>query len=128
LEDQEKECSTEHIDKVKKNFEYNFIVLRNKYYVSNCESINLHFSDSGLFGFNFTGNSAYGKQIVNDMIEQFNGFRGAIDPQELQRAKNILKRNILNNLSNQVDRLEETARSVRRCYVICFSTIFSEMS
>jgi predicted Zn-dependent peptidase len=89
-------------------------ILRSKFYVSSCESINLHFSDSGLFGFNFTGNSAYGRNIVEDMLETFEGFRRPIDEAELSRAKNILKRSILANISNQVDRLEETARSVRR--------------
>jgi predicted Zn-dependent peptidase len=87
-------------------------ILRTKHYISSCESINLHFSDTGLFGFNFTGSSAYGKNIVDDMLETFQGFRRHIDDSELVRSKNILKRNILSNLSNQGDRLEETARSV----------------
>lgn len=87
-------------------------ILRTKYYISSCESMNMHFSDSGLFGFNFTGNSAYGKNIVEDILETFEGFRKPIDEVELNRSKNILKRNILANLSNQSDRLEETARSV----------------
>lgn len=87
-------------------------ILRSKFYISNCSSINLHFSDSGLFGFNFTGNSAYSKNILEDILETFESFRKPIDPAELNRSKNILKRNILNNLSNQADRLEETARGV----------------
>ena len=87
-------------------------ILRSKFYISSCESVNLHFSDSGLFGFNFTGNSSYGKNIVEDMLETFEGFRRPIDDAELNRSKNILKRSILCNISNQVDRLEETARSV----------------
>ena len=87
-------------------------ILRSKFYISNCSSINLHFTDSGLFGFNFTGNSAYSKNILEDIIETFEGFRNNIDPVELNRSKNILKRSILNNLSNQCDRLEETARGV----------------
>jgi predicted Zn-dependent peptidase len=88
-------------------------ILRSKFYVSSCESINLHFTDTGLFGFNFTGNSAYGKNIVEDIMETFEGFRRPVDEVELNRAKNILKRSILSNIANQVDRLEETARSVR---------------
>lgn len=88
-------------------------ILRSKYYISTCESVNAHFTDSGLFGFNFTGNSSHGKQMVEDMINTFNGFRVKIEDAELSRAKNILKRSILNNLLNQVDRLEETARSVK---------------
>jgi predicted Zn-dependent peptidase len=92
-------------------------ILREKFYISSCESINLHFTDSGLFALNFTGNSAYGKNIVEDMMDIFDGFRRPIDEVELNRAKNILKRNILNNLGNQVDRLEETARSVKYSYL-----------
>lgn len=88
-------------------------ILRSKFYISSCESINLHFTDSGLFGFNFTGNSSYGKNIVEDILETFEGFRKSIDDAELNRSKNILKRSILCNISNQGDRLEETARSVK---------------
>jgi hypothetical protein len=88
------------------------LVLRRKYYISSCECINLHFSDSGIFALNFTGDSAHSKEIMNDMINTLNGFRTNIDEVELNRAKNILKRTILNNLSNQCDRMEETVKSV----------------
>jgi predicted Zn-dependent peptidase len=85
--------------------------LTKKHYVSGCESINLHFEDTGIFGLNFTGDSAHSNEIVNDMLEVLDNFRRPIDEQELHRAKNILKRSILNNLSNQGERLEEMARS-----------------
>jgi hypothetical protein len=49
---------------------------------------------------------------MNDIMNIFNGFRTAIDEVELNRAKNILKRTILSNLSNQGDRMEETVKSV----------------
>ena len=88
------------------------IVLRRKYYISTCECINLHFSDSGIFALNFTGDSAHSKEMMNDILNTFNGFRTNIDEVELNRAKNILKRTILNNLSNQGDRMEETVKSV----------------
>ncbi len=65
-----------------------------------------------MFAFNFTGDSAHSKEIMNDIIDSFNGFRNNIDETELNRAKNILKRTILNNLSDQSNRLEETAKSV----------------
>ena len=86
--------------------------MRKKYYISTCECINLHFSDSGIFALNFTGDSAHSKDILNDIMDTFNGYRTSIDETELNRAKNILKRTILNNLSNQGDRMEETAKSV----------------
>jgi predicted Zn-dependent peptidase len=87
-------------------------VLRRKYYISTCECINLHFSDSGVFALNFTGDSSHSKEILSDILNTLNGFRTNIDEVELNRAKNILKRTILNNLSNQGDRMEETAKSV----------------
>ena len=51
-------------------------------------------------------------QIKHTALETFEGFRKPIEDAELNRSKNILKRSILCNISNQVDRLEETARSV----------------
>jgi predicted Zn-dependent peptidase len=98
--------------------------LRKKYYISNCECINLHFSDSGIFALNFTGDSAHSKNILNDILDTFNGFRTNIDTTELNRAKNILKRTILNNLTNQGDRTEEFAKSVK--YLFYISIILSE--
>ena len=67
-----------------------------------------------MFAFNFTGDSAHSKEIMNDIIESFNGFRVNIDETELNRAKNILKRNIITNTADQVNRLEETAKSVKK--------------
>ena len=89
-------------------------ILKSKYYISNCSSINFHFSDSGLFGFNFTGNSSNGREIVYDIIECFISFSRKIDDNELIRSKNILKRQFLSGLMNQGDRLEDTARSVKK--------------
>ena len=95
-------------------------VLRKKYYIHECETMNLHFSDCGLFGLNFTGSSANAKDMLHDMLEVINNFRGNISEQELRRTKNILKRNILLNMSNQCDRLEEMARSVILFILILF--------
>jgi hypothetical protein len=50
--------------------------------------------------------------MLEDMLETFNDFRKPIPEVELNRAKNILKRSILLNLSNQTERLEEAAKSV----------------
>lgn len=46
------------------------------------------------------------------MVQVFENFRKPIDQVELNRAKNCLKREILENLTNQGDRLEEVAKSV----------------
>lgn len=88
------------------------IVLRRTYFVSQCESINLHFSDSGIFALNFTGDSAHSKEILEMMVQTFENFRKPIDQVELNRAKNCLKRQILENMTNQGDRIEEIAKSV----------------
>lgn len=93
-------------------------ILRQKYFIHECESINSHFTDSGLFGLNFTGSSHNSRDILNEMVEVFQLFRSRIDQTDLNRAKNMLKRNILLNLSNQADRLEEVARTVRSIYLV----------
>lgn len=93
------------------NLNFN-LVLRKIYYVNQCETINLHFSDTGIFALNFTGDSAHSREILELMIQTFEGFRKPIDQIELNRVKNILKRKILQNLTNQGDRLEEMAKSV----------------
>lgn len=92
--------------------------MRQKGYITDCESVNLHFTDSGLFGLNFTGQSAYCKQILGDMLDTINDFRKTIPEEELNRAKNMLKRSILLNLESQTDRLEETVRNVTIILII----------
>ena len=47
------------------------------------------------------------------MVQTFDNFRKPIEQVELNRAKNILKRNILQNMCNQGDRIEELAKSVK---------------
>jgi len=94
--------------------------------VNQCETINLHFSDSGIFALNFTGDSAHCREILDLMVQTFENFRKPIDQVELNRAKNILKRNILQNMTNQGDRLEELAKSViLKNFLILFYIKFS---
>jgi len=65
--------------------------------------------------------------MLNDMIETLNGFRTNISDEELNRAKNILKRSIMLNLENQSDRLEETARNVLKLLnLLIFSWMYME--
>ena len=87
-------------------------VQRMHYFVQECEAINNHFSDSGLFGLSFTGSSSNCKEMMEVMIGIFNSFRGKISDVDLQRAKNMLKRQVLLNMTNQTDRLEEVVRTV----------------
>ena len=66
---------------------------------------------------NFTGDSAHSKEIMDLMVQTFENFRKPIDQVELNRAKNCLKRAILENMTNQGDRIEEIAKSV---IVFCY--------
>lgn len=87
-------------------------ILQRHHFIHECEAINSHFTDSGLFGLNFTGNSHNSKEILHEMLNILNQFRTKIDEVDLARAKNMLKRQILLNITNQSDRLEEVARTV----------------
>lgn len=93
-------------------------ILQKYHFIHECEAINSHFTDSGLFGLNFTGSSYQCKEILLEMLNIFNAFRSGIDEVDLSRAKNILKRQILLNVANQSDRLEEVARTVRFYLII----------
>lgn len=88
-------------------------VLQTSHFIHECEAINNHFTDSGIFGLNYTGNSHNAKDILMQMIEMFNLFRHSISEQDLSRAKNILKRQVLLGTINQSDRNEEVVRTVR---------------
>ena len=52
------------------------------------------------------------------MVQTFENFRKPIDQIELNRAKNCLKRAILENMTNQGDRIEEIAKSVIIIYFL----------
>lgn len=96
-------------------------VLRRHYFIQECEAINSHFSDSGLFGLSFTGSSSNSKDILQEMIGIFEAFRSGVSETELNRAKNMLKRQVLLNVTNQSDRLEEVVRTVRNfIYILVF--------
>lgn len=88
-------------------------ILRKHHFVSECEAISSSFTDSGLFGLSFTGHSNSGKEMLQEMIGIFESFRNNIKEEDLSRAKNMLKRQILHNMTNQMDRLEELTRTVR---------------
>lgn len=88
-------------------------VVQKHYYIHECEARSSHFMDSGLFGLSFTGSSHNSKDILLQMINIFNEFKNNINEVDLQRAKNMIKRQVLLNLCNQSDRLEEVAKTVR---------------
>lgn len=73
--------------------------------------LNSHFSDSGLFGMTIEGPGSHSQDLLAVMLEEFNRLKERISDEELARAKNILKMNILMSMERQEDRLEEIARN-----------------
>ena len=80
-------------------------------FVDSASSINSHFTDSGLFGINVTGPGAHSADLLYGAMEILHGLRQNISEVELNRAKNILKMQVLMAMERQDDRLEEIARN-----------------
>jgi processing peptidase subunit alpha len=80
-------------------------------FVDSASSFNSHFSDSGLFGLEIQGPGSHSAELYSVLLEEFSRLRDPIHEQELNRAKNILKMNILMSLERSDDRLEEIARN-----------------
>ena len=86
--------------------------LMQKYnFVDGASAINSHFSDSGLFGMSIEGPGSHSQELMSVLVEELNRLRDPIPDEELSRAKNILKMNILMAMERQEDRLEEIARN-----------------
>jgi predicted Zn-dependent peptidase len=81
------------------------------YFVDGAAAINSHFSDSGLFGLNVQGPASHSADLLNVAVEELANLKQHIPDEELSRAKNILKMNILMAMERQEDRLEEIARN-----------------
>ena len=80
-------------------------------FVDGASSLNHHFSDSGLFGISVEGPGSHSQDLMNLAIEELNALKEPIDETELNRAKNILKMNVLMAMERTDDRLEEIARN-----------------
>ena len=80
-------------------------------FVDGASAINSHFSDSGLFGLSIEGPGSHSQELMSLVIEELNSLKGPIDEVELNRAKNILKMNVLMAMERQDERLEEVARN-----------------
>ena len=80
-------------------------------FVDSASAINSHFSDSGLFGMTVEGPGSHSSELMSILVEELNKLRQPIPDQELARAKNILKMNVLLAMENQEERLEEIARN-----------------
>ena len=80
-------------------------------YVDGASALNHHFTDSGLFGITVEGSGSHSQDLMNLAIEELNSLKQPIDEVELNRAKNILKMNVLMAMERTEDRLEEIARN-----------------
>jgi processing peptidase subunit alpha len=69
-------------------------------FVDSASAINSHFTDSGLFGINIEGPGSHSADLMNVAVEELNKLREPIPEQELARAKNILKMNVLLAMEN----------------------------
>ena len=86
--------------------------LMQKYnFVDGASALNTHFSDSGLFGMTIEGPGSHSAELMSVLTDELNNLKNPIDEVELNRAKNILKMNILMAMERSEDRLEEIARN-----------------
>jgi predicted Zn-dependent peptidase len=86
--------------------------LMQKYnFVDGASALNTHFSDSGLFGMTIEGPGSKSSELMKVLTDELNNLKNPIDEVELNRAKNILKMNILMAMERSEDRLEEIARN-----------------
>lgn len=82
-------------------------------FVDNASSFNSHFSDSGIFGISIEGPGSHSAELYSVLVDEFARLKEPIHEQELNRAKNILKMNVMNVLENPADRLQEIARNYK---------------
>lgn len=80
-------------------------------FIESANSINSHFGDTGLFGLSLNGPGQNVKSLALVGLEEMHKLRLKITDEELNRAKNILKINILMAMERREDRLEEIARN-----------------
>jgi processing peptidase subunit beta len=86
--------------------------LMQKYnFVDGASAINSHFSDTGIFGMSIEGPGSHSQELMSVLVEELNGLKAPIDEIELNRAKNILKMNVLMAMERTEDRLEEIAKN-----------------
>jgi len=66
-------------------------LLNKHHFLDNAESVNINFTDSGLFGLRLTGSSDHAKDVLNHNIAELKRLTQPINADELNRAKNSLK-------------------------------------
>lgn len=80
-------------------------------FIDSASCINSHFTDSGLFGIQVEGPGSHSADLLSVAVEEMNRLKEPIGDVELNRAKNILKMNVLMAMERADDRLEEIARN-----------------
>ncbi len=80
-------------------------------FVDNAAGVNSHFTDSGLWGMTLEGPASHSKDLMYVLLQELHRLREPIPDEELIRAKNILKMNILQTLEKSDHRLEEVAKN-----------------
>lgn len=87
-------------------------LLGQHHFIQSVHCVNNTFSDSGLFGITLEGPNEHSCDLLLAICKELCKLRDrAISDEELNRAKNIVKMNILMGLENQDHRLEEIARN-----------------
>ena len=84
---------------------------RDSPFVDEVQSFNNNFSDSGLFGITVEGAGSHSQDLLKVTMEELSSLKDRISDEELAKAKNKLKMNILSGLEKQEDRLEEIAKN-----------------
>ena len=57
-------------------------------FVDGINTVNSHFSDSGLFGLTIEGPGSHSSELMSVLTDELNGLKSHIDEGELNRAKN----------------------------------------
>lgn len=80
-------------------------------FVDEAHTVNSHFTDSGLFGLTVRGPGSHSRELMDVLLGELNGLKTNITEEELNRAKNHLKVQILSDMDCGRRRLEEVARN-----------------
>lgn len=80
-------------------------------FVDRANVVNGHFSDSGLFGLSVEGPGSNSTDLMDVLLTELNELKDGVSDEELLRAKNRLKMNVLTEMERRGDRLEEIGRN-----------------
>jgi processing peptidase subunit alpha len=80
--------------------------------VESCKAIRTVFQDAGLFGIQIEGQEENTIKMINTSKMELRELGENVTAEEVERAKNILKINVLNTLSRPESRTEEMARNL----------------